>query len=112
MIFSLFSLTKTSALQIYNLLYLIISLINYNYIFFPIFILSVHWLGVRFYSEFCSPPDFYGYITSYFTVASPTCIYVLQMIEKTSNIYNVIWATFSMWTCTIFINSYKRLVNK
>ena len=98
--------------SLYNLLYSFFSLFNYNYILFPIFILSIHWIGVRFYSEFCVPPNFYGYISSYFTVASPTCIYILQIIDKTSNIYNVLWATFSMWTCATFVSSYKRILNK
>jgi len=83
-----------------------------NYILFPIFILSVHWVGVRFYSEFCVPPEFYGYLLSYFTVASPTCNYVLYIIEKTSNVYNILWTTFSLWSCAVLIQLYKRIINK
>jgi hypothetical protein len=83
-----------------------------NYILFPIFIISIHWVAVRFYSEFCVPPEFYGYIASYFTVASPTCIYVLHIIEKTSNVYNVLFATFSIWSCTALVQLYKKIVNR
>lgn len=105
---SVLSLTGKSIYFILSCL----SSLNYNYILFPIFILSAHWVGVRFYSEFCVPPDFYGYLVSYFTVASPVCIYVLQIVEKTSNIYNVLWGSFTLWTCSVFVSSYKRMLNK
>ena len=81
-----------------------------NYILFPIFIISVHWVGVRFYSEFCVPPEFYGFLSSYFTVASPSCIYTLQIIEKTSNIYNVLWTTFSLWSCATIVHIYNKII--
>ena len=81
-----------------------------NYILFPIFIISLHWISVRFYSEYCVPSDFYGYIFTYFTVSSPTCIYVLQIIEKTSSIYNILCATFSIWSCSTLVELCKRIL--
>jgi hypothetical protein len=83
-----------------------------SYILFPVFILSLHWLSVRFYSEFCVPPDLYGYLTSYFTVSSPTCVYALHIVEKTSNIYTVLLSTFSIWSSAAIVQSYKNILNK
>lgn len=80
-----------------------------KYLLFPIFIQSVHWISVRFYSNYCVPDDLIGYITSYITTSSPICLYTIQIMEKTSCIYTYIWYIMSLWTITAIINSYKTL---
>jgi hypothetical protein len=80
-----------------------------KYLLFPIFIQSSHWLSVRFYSNYCVPEDFIGYITSYITTSSPICSFTVQIMEKTSYIYKYICYTISIWTITAIITSYKTL---
>ncbi len=80
-----------------------------KYILFPIFIISVHWLAVRFYSTHCVPSDFIGYITSYLTTANPMCSYVVKIIDKTSTIYTSIFLTISMWTINALLICFKNL---
>lgn len=82
---------------------------NFKYLLFPIFILSLHWLSVKFYSTYCTPDNFIGYLISYLTTSNPVCIYTIKVIEKTSNIYFTIWSFFSMYTINILIQSYKNL---
>jgi len=63
---------------------------------FPIFILSTHWVALKFYSTYCVTPDFLGYLLSYITVSSPVCSFCLTVLEKTGNIYVTIWMSFSI----------------
>ena len=54
---------------------------------FPVFIISLHWISIMFYSSNCISPDFIGYLTSYLTLSSPFCTICLYIIEITSKIY-------------------------
>jgi len=63
---------------------------------FPIFILSSHWLAVKFYSNYCVSNDFVGYLLSYITVSSPICSFCLTLLEKTGTIYLTLWTSFSL----------------
>lgn len=80
-----------------------------KYILFPIFIISVHWLAVRFYSTHCVPDNLMGYITTYLTAANPVCSYVVKIIDKTSSIYTCVFLTMSMWTINAFVMCFKDL---
>jgi len=80
-----------------------------KYLLFPVFIQSLHWLSVRFYSNYCVPDNLVGYITSYITASNPVCSYVIQIMEKTSYIYLYIWHIISIWSITSIITSYKTL---
>ncbi len=84
----------------------------HRYMLFPIFILSTHWLSVRFYSTYCAPNDIYGYLMSYITVSNPVCSYALKIMDKTGDIYLSLWSIFSIWTLTLFISCYKNITHQ
>ena len=84
----------------------------FRYIMFPVFILSLHWISIRFYSNYCVPEHLYGYLMSYLTMASPSCTYILHIIEKTSAIYQSSWHIFSLWAASILIALYKNITHQ
>jgi len=81
---------------------------NYcKYILLPIFFLSLHWLFLRFYVYYCSPDGIIGYLSSYLTVASPICIFILSLIEKSSNMYLNAWIFITITSIGLLKICYK-----
>jgi hypothetical protein len=81
-----------------------------KYLLFPVFILSLHWLAVKFYNTYCAPDNLIGYLMTYLTTANPICIYTIKIIEKTSTIYLTTWSFFSLCTVSILISSYQQII--
>jgi hypothetical protein len=51
----------------------------------------IHWIGVRIYSNYCSPSGFIGLITTIFNTANPFCLYIFTILEHTKNFYINAW---------------------
>jgi hypothetical protein len=56
----------------------------------PLFSL-IHWIGVRIYSNYCSPSGITGLITTIFNTANPFCLYILNILEHTKQFYMNAW---------------------
>lgn len=56
----------------------------------------IHWICVRVYSNFCSPPGFIGLITSIFNTANPFCSYILDILDKTKHFYMNSWVVIGV----------------
>lgn len=80
-----------------------------QYLLFPVFMISLHWIAVKFYNTYCAPDGFFGYLMTYLTTANPMCVYTIHIIEKTSNIYLTTWSFFSISTISAIVYSYKSL---
>jgi|LauGreDrversion4_2_1035121.scaffolds.fasta_scaffold85543_2 hypothetical protein len=61
------------------------------YLLLPNVFAVLHWLAVRVYSNYCSPPGFMGLVTSLFNTANPFCSYTLEIMEHTKNFYTQSW---------------------
>jgi len=61
------------------------------YLLLPNVFALLHWLAVRVYSNYCSPPGFMGLVTSLFNTANPFCSYTLEIMEHTKNFYTQSW---------------------
>jgi hypothetical protein len=61
------------------------------YLLLPNVFALLHWLAVRMYSSYCSPPGFMGLVTSLFNTANPFCSYTLDIMEHTKNFYTQSW---------------------
>jgi hypothetical protein len=54
-----------------------------KYFLLPIIFLTFHWVFIRLYIYYCASDGILGYFSSYLTTASPICIFILSLIEKT-----------------------------
>jgi hypothetical protein len=61
------------------------------FILLPPLFAFIHWIGVRIYSNYCSPPGFVGIVTSIFNTANPFCSYILELLGQTKNFYMNSW---------------------
>jgi hypothetical protein len=61
------------------------------FILLPPLFAFIHWISVRVYSNYCSPPGLIGLITSIFNTANPFCSYILDILEHTKNFYMNSW---------------------
>jgi len=83
-----------------------------GYLSLPFFLVSIHWLLVRFYANICVPETFYGYLTTYLTTASPICVYSLTLIEKTSSLYLSSWVFLTVSSIGLLKEIYRRVIEK
>ena len=60
-----------------------------RYIFMMFLLVAIHWISVRFYANYCAPPDIVGFVWSFMTSASPICTGALYVMEKTSGMYSM-----------------------
>jgi hypothetical protein len=67
-----------------------------KYLSVPFIILILHWVLVRFYSNYCAPESLYGLMTSFVSVGSPICVTLMTIIEKTSSFYISSWVIITM----------------
>ena len=84
---------------------------NLGYIGLPILFVSLHWILVRIYAVVCVPDTFVGYINSYITVANPACVFVLTLLEKTSNLYLSGWVFLTMGSVSLLKHLYHTLTH-
>jgi len=68
------------------------------YLLLPNVFALLHWLAVRMYSSYCSPPGFMGLVTSLFNTANPFCSYTLEIMEHTKNFYTQSWILIGVAT--------------
>ena len=80
-----------------------------GYIGLPFILVSLHWLLVRFYAVVCVPETFAGYLWSFLSTASPICVYVLTLIEKTSSLYLSSWIFLTMGSIGLLKYTYNYL---
>ena len=61
-----------------------------------LFVVTIHWISVRLYSNYCVPQGFLGYIYTYITISSPPCKALLYIQTTTSDYYFSIWSGISI----------------
>jgi hypothetical protein len=82
-----------------------------KYFLLPIIFLTFHWVFIRLYIYYCASDGILGYFSSYLTTASPICIFILSLIEKSSNMYLNIWIYLSISSVGILKLCYNYFTN-
>ena len=59
---------------------------------FAISVGTVSWASTQIYANYCVPPGFQGWITSFITSNSPPCQGLLTLISNSSNLYGAMVA--------------------
>ena len=66
---------------------------------------TLYWSLVRFIAMYCAPDGFYGLIATAFTMGSPFCQAITQILVKISEYYLVLWTSIVTGFVTWFITT-------
>jgi hypothetical protein len=66
---------------------------------------ALYWSIVRFVAIYCAPSGLYGLFSSAFTIGSPFCQALTQLMVKISDYYLILWTSvttaFATWIISI-----------
>lgn len=72
----------------------------------------LHFAGAHFYTEFCTPKSFIGFITSPILVSTPHCTGLRWIINEGANSINAMWVILGTWFVGSFVMIKQPFLNK
>jgi hypothetical protein len=82
---------------------------SYNTIFaimLTIVVLMVHFVATHMYATLCTPLSLWGFVTSIFTVASPSCDFLLSVSVWTAKTYVAAWVGMGLATLSFLKDTF------